>query len=180
MRRGEVWLINLDPTIGAEIKKIRPAVIVNDDAIGILPLKVIVPITEWKDQYSIAPWMVMLEATAKSGLEKTSAADAFQVRSVAQQRFDRQIGKLTEEDLEKITKALAIVLTIELQMDLFRETGYPFLGFKGGNMQEIDNSIRSIEVSYNTQPLSTLNDTFKSLNLNPAFQRKSVWAITDR
>ena len=39
MRRGEVWLINLDPTIGAEIKKTRPAVIVNDDAVGILPRK---------------------------------------------------------------------------------------------------------------------------------------------
>ncbi|MBU0732774.1 MAG: type II toxin-antitoxin system PemK/MazF family toxin, partial [Proteobacteria bacterium] len=45
MLRGEVWLINLDPTLGSEIKKTRPAVIVNDDAIGILPLKVIVPIT---------------------------------------------------------------------------------------------------------------------------------------
>ena len=45
MKRGEVWLINLDPTIGAEIKKSRPAIIVNDDAIGILPLKVIVPVT---------------------------------------------------------------------------------------------------------------------------------------
>jgi mRNA interferase MazF len=40
MFRGELWLINLDPTIGAEIKKIRPAVIVNDDSIGILPLVV--------------------------------------------------------------------------------------------------------------------------------------------
>ena len=38
MQRGEIWLINLDPTIGAEIKKTRPAVIVSDDAIGILPL----------------------------------------------------------------------------------------------------------------------------------------------
>jgi mRNA interferase MazF len=47
MRRGEVWLINLDPTVGSEIKKTRPAVIVNDDAIGILPLRVIVPITAW-------------------------------------------------------------------------------------------------------------------------------------
>ncbi len=34
MRRGDVWLINLDPTVGAEIKKTRPAVIVNDDADG--------------------------------------------------------------------------------------------------------------------------------------------------
>jgi mRNA interferase MazF len=46
MHRGEVWLINLDPTVGAEIRKAKPAVIVNDDAVGLLPLKVIVPITE--------------------------------------------------------------------------------------------------------------------------------------
>lgn len=55
MHRGEIWLVNLEPTIGAEIKKTRPAVIVNDDAIGILPLKVIVPITDWKDHYAAAP-----------------------------------------------------------------------------------------------------------------------------
>jgi len=61
MRRGEVWLINLDPTVGVEIKKTRPTVIVNDDAIGTLPLKVIVPITKWKDRYTVAPWMVQLE-----------------------------------------------------------------------------------------------------------------------
>ena len=51
MKQGEVWLINLNPTIGAEIKKTRPAVIVNDDALGKLPLKVIVPVTDWKDKY---------------------------------------------------------------------------------------------------------------------------------
>jgi mRNA interferase MazF len=96
MRRGKVWLINLDPTIGAEIKKTRPAVIVNDDAVGILPLKVIVPITEWKDRYAIAPWMVRLRPDAENGLVKPSAADAFQVRSVAQERFVRQLGKLSD------------------------------------------------------------------------------------
>lgn len=36
MRRGEVWLINLDPTVGAEIQKTRPAIIVNDDGVGVL------------------------------------------------------------------------------------------------------------------------------------------------
>ena len=53
MRRGEIWLINLDPTIGAEIRKMHPAVIVNDDAVGILPLKVIAPVTDWKDRYAV-------------------------------------------------------------------------------------------------------------------------------
>jgi mRNA interferase MazF len=61
MLRSEIWLINLDPTVGSEIRKTRPAVIVSDDAIGILPLKVIVPITEWKDRYAVAPWLVRLE-----------------------------------------------------------------------------------------------------------------------
>ena len=89
MRRGEVWLINLDPTIGSEITKTRPSVIVNDDSVGILPLKVIVPITEWKDRYAVAPWMVRLEPDRTNNLEKPSAADTFQVRSVSQERFVR-------------------------------------------------------------------------------------------
>ena len=46
MKQGEICLINLDPTIGAEIKKRRPAVIVNDNSLGKLPLKIIVPITD--------------------------------------------------------------------------------------------------------------------------------------
>jgi mRNA interferase MazF len=113
MRRGEVWLTNLDPTIGAEIKKTRPTVIVNDDAIGILPLKVIIPITDWKDRYTVAPWLVRLEPDAENGLDKPSAADAFQVRSVAQERFVQRLGKLSDAAMQEIAEALAIVLSIE-------------------------------------------------------------------
>ena len=83
MHRGEVWLINLDPTLGAEIRKVRPAVIVNDDAVGILPLRVIVPITDWKDKYSVAPWMVRLVPDGENGLDKLSEADTFQVRPLS-------------------------------------------------------------------------------------------------
>ncbi len=46
MNRGEIWMINLDPTIGAEIRKTRPALIINHNDIGILPLKIIIPITD--------------------------------------------------------------------------------------------------------------------------------------
>ena len=55
MKQGEIWLINLDLTIGAEIKKTRPAIIVNDDSVGRLPLKIIVPLTDWKERYRVAP-----------------------------------------------------------------------------------------------------------------------------
>lgn len=113
MRRGDVWLINLDPTIGAEIKKTRPAIIVNDDAIGVLPLKVVVPVTDWKDRYGVAPWMVRLEPDTQNGLGKISAADAFQVRSVSQARFVRQLGRLSAIQMHDVSKALAVVLHIE-------------------------------------------------------------------
>lgn len=113
MHRGEVWLINLDPTVGAEIRKTRPAVIVNDDAVGLLPLKVIVPVTEWKDRYSIAPWMVRIEANSENGLDKVSAADVFQVRSLAQERFVRKLGKLSDSVMTSIGRALAVVLSID-------------------------------------------------------------------
>ena len=112
MRRGEVWLIDLDPTVGSEIRKTRPAVVVNDDAMGVLPLKVIVPITDWKDHYAIAAWMVRVDPDSANGLSKASAADAFQVRSVSQQRFVKQLGRLSAALMDEVAKALAAVLSI--------------------------------------------------------------------
>ncbi|WP_339795269.1 type II toxin-antitoxin system PemK/MazF family toxin [uncultured Imperialibacter sp.] len=73
MKQSEIWLINLDPTVGAEIKKTRPAVIVSDNGLGKLPLKVIVPVTDWKEKYAIAPWMVKIEPNSSNGLLKDSA-----------------------------------------------------------------------------------------------------------
>ena len=113
MRRGEVWLINLDPTIGAELKKTRPAVIVNDNAVGLLPLKVIVPLTTWKEHYRQAPWLVRIEPHPDNGLDRPSAADAFQVRSLSQERLVRHLGKLTAAEMKSISTALALVLNIE-------------------------------------------------------------------
>jgi mRNA interferase MazF len=44
-KRGEVWLVDFDPAIGAEIRKVRPAVIISMDTMGRLPLRMVVPIT---------------------------------------------------------------------------------------------------------------------------------------
>jgi len=91
MKQGEIWLIDLDPTRGSEIKKTRPAVIVNDDTLGKLPLKVVVPLTDWKDRYFSAPWMVEVRPTRTNGLSKDSACDCFQVRSVSEERFAKKL-----------------------------------------------------------------------------------------
>lgn len=110
MHRGEIWLINLDPTVGAEIKKSRPAVIVSVDEIGVLPLRMIVPITTWKDHYSKATWMVQNEPSINNGLNNSSAADAFQVRSLSVDRFIHRIGKVDLDTFSAILEALQIVL----------------------------------------------------------------------
>jgi len=110
MQRGEIWLVNLDPTIGSEIRKTRPAVIVSSDLLGILPLKVIVPFTEWKDRYAQAPWMVKIDPDEQNHLTKASAADALQIRSVSQQRLVKKLGALSSMQIANIVQAVMTTL----------------------------------------------------------------------
>jgi len=110
MNRGEIWLVNLDPTVGSEVKKTRPAVIISSDLVGILPLKIIVPFTDWKERYASASWMVRVEPDAQNGLSKTSAADGLQVRSVSHQRLVKQLGILTPMQVAQIVQAVLNVL----------------------------------------------------------------------
>jgi mRNA interferase MazF len=112
MNRGEIWLVQLNPSVGSEIGKTRPVIIVSNNGIGILPLKVIIPIIDWKERYAIRTWMVKLETTTGNGLSKTSAADTFQVRSLSQERFVRKLGQLDERSMQDIQQALLIVLDI--------------------------------------------------------------------
>ena len=110
MVRGEVWQINLDPTIGAEIKKTRPAVIVSSDTIGILPLRVVIPLTDWKNHYQQAAWMVKISPNGVNGLVKDSAADTFQIRSVSTTRFIRKMGEISQEEMDEIVQAIGLVI----------------------------------------------------------------------
>jgi mRNA interferase MazF len=57
-KRGDVWLVDFDPAVGAEIRKIRPAVVISMDTIGRLPLRLVVPVTDWKPLYASLPWFV--------------------------------------------------------------------------------------------------------------------------
>ena len=112
MRQGEIWLIDLDPTRGAELQKVRPAIIVNDDTLVKLPLKVIGPITDWKDRYKIVPWMVRLEPSPHNGLQKSSVIDCFQVRSISQERMLKKLGYIDENNLVDIKEAIKKVFSL--------------------------------------------------------------------
>ncbi|HLQ46449.1 MAG TPA: type II toxin-antitoxin system PemK/MazF family toxin [Planctomycetaceae bacterium] len=107
-KRGDIWTVNFDPTVGAEIGKARPAVVIGVESIGRLPLQLVVPITDWKSAYSSYPWFVALTPTATNGLSKPSGADAFQVKSVSETRLVRQIGRITDDQTTEIAEAIAL------------------------------------------------------------------------
>src|SRR5213080_1242639 len=106
--RGEVWRVRFDPAEGDEIKKVRTAVVVSENAIGRLRLKIVVPITEWKPRYASYAWFVHLTPTSTNGLTKDSGADAFQVKSVSETRFLDRLGELTPTQLDEIANAIAV------------------------------------------------------------------------
>ena len=81
-KRGEIWLVNLDPTIGSEIRKTRPAVIISSDSVGILPVRLIAPITGWDDRYSGNIWHILINPDTANNLSKPSAIDVLQVRGI--------------------------------------------------------------------------------------------------
>jgi mRNA interferase MazF len=107
-RRGEIWLVDFDPAIGAEIRKLRPALVINVDAIGRLSLRLVVPVTDWKPQYVSYPWFVIISASLINGLVKDSGADGFQVKSLSLRRFDRRIGEVTGQQSDDVASAIAL------------------------------------------------------------------------
>jgi mRNA interferase MazF len=106
--RGEIWLVDFDPSVGAEIRKVRPAVVVNVVGIGRLPLHIVVPLTDWKPHFAKASWLVPIPAAPTNGLSKDSAADAFQVKSISVARFLRCLGAVTSGQLDDIASAIAL------------------------------------------------------------------------
>lgn len=114
-KRGDVWLINLEPTLGVEIKKIRPVVVINSDAIGKLPLKLIAPITDWKSYFAQNPWHVKIKPNQVNGLSKVSAVDTLQLRGVDRQRFLKKLGVLSPQQMKIINIAILTVIEADLR-----------------------------------------------------------------
>jgi len=102
--------VGFDPTLGREIRKTRPAVVISSDAVGRLPVKLVAPVTDWKAHYAANVWHVRVEPEAENGLSKTSAVDALQIRGMDQQRFIRRLGRVSPAILEEIVLSVAAVI----------------------------------------------------------------------
>jgi mRNA interferase MazF len=109
-QRGDVWLVNFNPTIGSEIRKTRPAVVISSDAVGRLPVKLVAPLTDWKSHYVATLWHVRVDPDRDNGLAKASAIDTLQIRGMDRQRFIQRLGKVSSITLEEIVLSVAAVI----------------------------------------------------------------------
>lgn len=109
-KRREIWLVDFDPTIGSEIKKTRPAVVISSDSVGKLPIKLVAPITDWKQSFESNIWQVRIDPDSSNCLSKVSSVDTLQLRGLDLQRFIHKIGSISMNQMEEITLAICGVI----------------------------------------------------------------------
>jgi mRNA interferase MazF len=112
-KRGEVWLIAFEPQVGAEIQKTRPGVIVSTEDLAGYPLRIVMPIREYKEHHEGAFHYVSVEPSDTNGLTKKSSIDCLQIKSFDTSRCKRRIGKLTDKEVKQVITALIVCVGYE-------------------------------------------------------------------
>jgi len=104
MKRGEVWWVNFDPSIGGEIQKERPAVIVSNDIANRLLNRVqVVPLTSSVDRLYPSEASVTLN-------DRQHKAMADQITTVSKKRLTNKMGKLSKSDLQAVERIIKVQL----------------------------------------------------------------------
>jgi mRNA interferase MazF len=108
-KRGEVYLVNFDPTVGAETKKTRPALVLqNDVANRYSPITIVAAVTSHV-QEPLYPTEVLV-AVGEGGMNVASVVLLNQIRSIDKRRLVKLLGALKPSTMEKIDRALSVSL----------------------------------------------------------------------
>lgn len=108
-KRGDIYLVNFEPTVGAEIKKTRPALVIQND-IGneYSPITIVAAITSKFDEPPY-PTEVIMEPK-EFGLPLRSAVVLNQIRSIDRQRLVKRLGHADPKTMERVDQAIQISL----------------------------------------------------------------------
>lgn len=108
-KRGEIYLVSFDPTVGAEIQKTRPALVLqNNIANEHSPITIVAAITSQFDE-KLYPTEVLIQSS-ESGLPKDSVVLLNQIRSIDKQRLVKCLGKVTDEIMALVNQAIQVSL----------------------------------------------------------------------
>ena len=111
VERGDIVLVELDPTKGSEIQKTRPTIVVSNNLVNeFTKLVTVVPITSQKTE-QIRSFEVLLDES--SGLLKKSKAVILQVRTVDKTRLQKKLGKVSKKTLREIDNSLKIHFALD-------------------------------------------------------------------
>jgi len=109
-RRGEIYLTALDPTIGREIQKTRPALVIQNDVSNrVSDITIIAPIT-FAVRFPLNPVHVLLAADSRTGLSVTSVAVFNQIRAVDRIRLTKRLGAVDADTMDRADEAIRISL----------------------------------------------------------------------
>lgn len=114
-RQGEIWYVNLEPTVGVEIKKARPVIVISSDAINSpkWKMRIVIPCSAWQDRFRDKLFKVQIPACDETGLKKDSVAIILQVRSISLDRFQDRLGQISPDTLQELLAGL--VLSVDYQ-----------------------------------------------------------------
>lgn len=108
MNRSEIWLVNFDPTIGSEIKKTRPAIILSGQPFNRLRRTLLVVPLSSAHERTEFPLLIAIRSSGKP-----SVAVVDQIKAAAKERFIRKIGEATDDEMRQINDALATLVELD-------------------------------------------------------------------
>ena len=109
-KRGEIYYVTFDPTIGVEIKKSRPALIIQND-IGNMHSQATIVAAITSTSRESSPYEVFLKA-GEGGLQKDSIILLNQIRTIDKKRLGKRLGTISSESMKKVDKAIEISLGV--------------------------------------------------------------------
>lgn len=106
-QHGEVWLVNFEPQIGHEIKKSRPAIVINNALTNKLATRIILPIRSFREELQDNFFYIRIFPGQTNGLVKVSLIDCVQIKSFDLTRFLLRLGFVEEELLDLMKESVA-------------------------------------------------------------------------